>query len=224
MNEGERFLDKCLTTTVGLQPWPHQIINDTLSQESFAKLKDSCFKTTLTKTTELHHIFPDQYRDWGIDFYDETVDICTNLLRNIKELVGVYPASRSYENLGVNAHISITPPLPYKFHVHQEGLEKIWSSVTYITPEKNVGTKMYAKQTEKSFVSEAPWMPNSTFIFCGQEGQTWHSYESDQKCNRITLNLFIQKTRKNKCFMEFADLGGSTKSIILRDKPRGSNL
>jgi len=24
--------------------------------------------------------------------------------------------------------------------------------------------------------------------------------------------------------MEFADLGGSTKSIILRDKPRGSNL
>jgi hypothetical protein len=83
---------------------------------------------------------------------------------------------------------------------------------------------MYAKQTEESFVSEAPWMPNSTFIFCGQEGQTWHSYESDQQCNRITLNLFIQKTRKNKCFMEFADLGGPTKSIILRDKPRGSNL
>ena len=36
MSEGERFLDKCLTTKVGLRPWPHQIINDTLSQEAFA--------------------------------------------------------------------------------------------------------------------------------------------------------------------------------------------
>ena len=30
----------------------------------------------------------------------------------------------------------------------QEGLEKIWSSVTYITPEKNVGTKMYSAQAQ----------------------------------------------------------------------------
>jgi hypothetical protein len=206
MSEGERFLDKCLTTTVGLQPWPHQIINDTLSQEAFAKLKDSCFKTTLTKTTELHHIFPDRYRDWGIDFYDETVDICTSILENYKKICAVYPRHRMFPNIGVNAHISVTPPLPYKFHIHQEGLEKIWSSVTYITPEKNVGTKMYSEQKEESFVSEAQWLPNSTFIFCGQQGKTWHSYESNQQSNRITLNLFLQKTRKDKCFIELSDL------------------
>ena len=206
MSEGKRLIKKCLAAEVELTPWPYQIINDTFSDEAFAKLQQGCDTNLKLDTTKLHHIFPDQYKEWGIDFYDETVDICTNLLRNIKELVGVYPASRSYKNLGVNAHISITPPLPYKFHVHQEGLEKIWSSVTYITPEKNIGTKMYAKQTEESFVSEAPWIPNSTFIFCGQQGQTWHSYESNQNKNRITFNLFIQKTRKNKCFMEFADL------------------
>mgnify|MGYP001309238911 CR=1 FL=1 len=34
-----------------------------------------------------------------------------------------------------------------------EGLEKIWSSVTYITPEINVGTKMYTHQDEKAFVN-----------------------------------------------------------------------
>jgi len=206
MNEGKRFVDKCLTTTVGLQPWPHQIINDTFSLDAFTKLKNSCFKTTLTKTKELHHIFPNQYRDWGIDFYDETVDICTNLLKNMKELCRVYPKNRTYEKLGINAHVSITPPLPYKFHIHQEGLEKIWSSVTYITPEKNIGTKMYKTNTPESFVKEAEWKQNNTFIFCGQQGQTWHSYESNQKTNRITLNLFIQKIRKNKCFMEFSDL------------------
>ena len=118
----------------------------------------------------------------------------------------MYPKHRTYPKLGVNAHISVTPPLPYKFHIHQEGLEKIWSSVTYITPEKNVGTKMYTAQTESAFVKEAPWVPNSTFIFCGKEGHTWHSYESDQDTNRITFNLFIQKTRKNKCFIEMTDL------------------
>ena len=209
MSEGKRLIKKCLATKVELTPWPYQIINDTFSDEAFAKLQQGCDTNLKLDTTKLHHIFPDQYKEWGIDFYDETVDICTNLLRNIKELVGVYPASRSYENLGVNAHISITPKLPYKFHIHHEGLEKIWSAVTYITPEENVGTKMYQAQDSHSYIKEAPWKRNSTFIFCGQQEKTWHSYESDQDCNRITLNLFIQKTRKNKCFMEFADLGGS---------------
>ena len=68
---------------------------------------------------------------------------------NAKTIVNKYPDHRWFENLGVNAHLSITPPLPYKFYIHQEGLEKIWSSVTYITPEKNVGTKMYTAQEEE---------------------------------------------------------------------------
>jgi hypothetical protein len=209
MSEGERLVKKCLATEVQTDPWPYQIIDDTFSNQAFAKLQNGCETNLKLDTTKLIHIFPDQYKDWGIDFYDETVDICTNLLKNIKKLTRVYPRSRSYENLGVNAHISITPKLPYKFHIHHEGLEKIWSAVTYITPQKNVGTKMYTAQDQYSYVKEAPWQTNSTFIFCGQAEKTWHSYESDQDCNRITLNLFIQKTRKNKCFMEFADLGGS---------------
>tara|TARA_Y100000817_G_C16840620_1_gene537827 strand:- start:304 stop:924 length:621 start_codon:yes stop_codon:yes gene_type:complete len=206
MSEGERFVYKCLTNEVHLEPWPYQIINDTLSQPAFAKLQASCDTQLKYETSELHHIFPSQYKDWGIDFYDETVDICRNLLQNIDKLVGVYPKHRTYKKLGVNAHISLTPKLPYKFHIHQEGLEKIWSSVTYVSPEKNVGTKMYQTNMPESFVKEAEWKRNTTFIFCGHEGKTWHSYESDQDCNRLTLNLFIQKTRKNKCFMEFADL------------------
>jgi len=52
---------------------------------------------------------------------------------------------------------------------------------------------MYAEQDEKAFVKEAEWKPNSTFIFCGQQGKTWHSYESDQTQQRITLNLFLVK-------------------------------
>ena len=206
MNEGERFVNKCFDTKVELQPWPYQILNNTLSDRVFAKLKNQCNEKFNFETKDLHHIFPKDYSKYGLDFYDDTVDICTSLLQNIKKLCNMYPKHRTYPKLGVNAHISVTPPLPYKFHIHQEGLEKIWSSVTYITPDRNVGTKMYTAQTEDAFVKEAQWIPNSTFIFCGQEKETWHSYESNQNTNRITLNLFIQKTRKNKCFMEVSDL------------------
>lgn len=206
MTDGNRFLDKCLATEVIAEPWPHQILQDTLSDDLFKKLQQQCVDKFNFPTQELHHIFPRNYEEYNLDFYDETVDICKTLLGNYKKLCEKYPSHRTYPNLGINAHISITPPLPYKFHIHQEGLEKIWSSVTYITPEKNVGTKMYTAQTESAFVKEAPWVPNSTFIFCGKEGHTWHSYESDQDTNRITFNLFIQKTRKNKCFIEMTDL------------------
>ena len=198
--EGKKFIDKCLNSPVLLSPWPQQILEDTISPEIFAKLKLQCEKNLNFKTTELIHIHPDKFKDHGIEFYDETFDICKQLLAKIKYIQNIYPSYREYKTLGINAHISITPPLPYKFYVHQEGLEKTWSSVTYITPDENIGTKMYKKQSDTSFVKEAKWKPNSTFIFCGQQGKTWHSYESNQHTNRITFILFVMKYREKKCF------------------------
>ena len=201
MSVGQKFVDKCLDTPVTIDPWPHQIIHDTFDKDTFEKLNDVCLSKLLhIRTDKLIHIHPADYKDYGIDFYNETVDICEKLFENIKEIHNVYPAFRKYSTLGINAHISITPPLPYKFYIHQEGLEKTWSSVTYISPKKNVGTKMYTAQTEDSFTKEADWIPNSTFIFCGQQNKTWHSYESNQTTNRITFNLFIMKHRSKKCF------------------------
>jgi hypothetical protein len=201
MSAGKRFLQKCLDTTVELDPWPHQILDDTFEDSVFEKLRTvSTDKLANIKTADLIHIHPAQYKDYGIDFYDETLDICDTLYKNIKEITDKFPESRYFENLGVNAHVSITPPLPYKFYIHQEGLEKIWSSVTYISPKDNVGTKMYTAQHEDAFVKEAKWRPNTTFIFCGKQRKTWHSYESNQDTNRITFNLFIMKYRSKKCF------------------------
>ena len=199
MYEGKKFLDKCLNAKVISKPWPHQIINNTLSKNVFEKLKMQCEKLDI-KRNDLVHIYPKDYKKYNIDFYDETVSICKNLLENAEILCGRYPKYRWFENLAANAHISITPPLPWKFYIHQESMEKIWSSVTYITPQKNVGTKMYREEAECTFVKEAPWIPNSTFIFCGQQNKTWHSYESNQNTNRITFNLFIMKHRSKKCF------------------------
>ena len=197
---GQNFVDKCINTDVITTPWPHQIIENTFDESVFEKLKAQCIEKLNFPTTELVQIHPKNYKEYGINFYDETLNICESLFENIKILCGRYPKYRWFKNLGVNAHISVTPPLPWQFHIHQEGLEKIWSSVTYVSPENNVGTKMYTAQNEKALVGEAPWKPNSTFIFCGEEGKTWHSYESDKNTNRITFNLFIMKYRKKVVF------------------------
>ena len=205
MSEGKRFVDKCLTTDVIHNPWPHQILKDTLSTDAFIKLRDQCIEKLNYETSELHHIFPVDYKEYGIDFYNETLNICESLYENMKVLCGAYPKYRWFENLGVNVHISVTPPLPWQFHIHQEGIEKIWSSVTYVSPENNVGTKMYTAETKDAFVKEAKWKPNSTFIFCGQERKTWHSYESIENTNCITFNLFIMKYRKKVTFFPLTD-------------------
>ena len=200
MSEGKNFVDKCLQTKVELDPWPHQLIADTFTKDVFEKLQKECIENLNFPTTELIQIHPNHYKNYNLNFYDHTVDICESLMQNIKQIHNIYPEHRKYPTLGINAHISVTPPLPYKFYIHQEGLEKTWSSVTYVTPESNVGTKMYTAQNENAFVREAEWRPNSTFIFCGEQNKTWHSYESNQNTNRITFNLFIMKHRSKKCF------------------------
>jgi len=195
---GNYFLDSCLNSTVINEPWGHQIINDTLPHKDFNTLRKECERLSVPND-KLVTIYPKDFNDYNISFYDQIHDISKNIIDNAKQLCDKYSKHRWFKDLAVNAHISVTPPLPYKFYIHQEGLEKIWSSVTYVTPENNVGTKMYTEQKEDTFVKEAEWKPNSTFIFCGQQGKTWHSYESDQTKQRITLNLFLMKDNK-RCF------------------------
>ena len=195
---GDYFIDKCLDSETLNDPWCHQIIKDTLPQDDFITLRKECEQLDVPKD-KLVVIHPEDFEKHKISFYNKIYSISKTIKDNAKLLCNKYPDYRWFEKLGVNAHLSITPPLPYKFYIHQEGLEKIWSSVTYITPEKNIGTKMYSAQDQKSFVAEAKWRPNSTFIFCGQQGKTWHSYESDQSEQRITLNLFLTKSN-SKCF------------------------
>ena len=202
MQEGKQFLNKCLKTKILLKPWPHQIIKNTLSKNVFKKLKMQCEKLDV-QHTDLVHIYPKDYKKYNIDFYDETVSICKNLLENAQILCGRYPEYRWFLELAANAHISITPPLPWKFYIHQESIDKIWSSITYITPQKNVGTKMYRWKDENTFIKEAPWKPNNTFIFCGRKGKTWHSYESTELVNRITFNVFLAKA-KDLCFYKLS--------------------
>ena len=200
---GDYYIDKVLNSPIINEPWQHQIVDQSLPTDVFKRLETQC-EQFLNLDTEgnLKFIFPHEFEDYNIDLYEEVHSIGLQILEKAENLTrGLYKNPRWYGGLTVYAHISITPPLPYKFDIHEEGLEKIWSSVTYVTPTKNVGTKMYTAKDENTYVSEAEWKPNSTFIFCGQKGVTWHSYESSETTNRITLNYFLMSDKRGKRFI-----------------------
>ena len=200
---GQYYLNKVLNAPVQSTPWQHQIIQDSLQYDVFSRLQSQCEQfLNIDIEGKLKFIFPEEFVDYDIDLYDEVRDVAQNILDNAKRLTkDLYKNPRWYDSLTVYTHISITPPLPYKFDIHEEGMEKIWSSVTYVAPIKNVGTKMYTKNDESTFVAEAEWLPNSTFIFCGEKGVTWHSYESSETTNRITLNYFLMSDKRGKRFI-----------------------
>lgn len=200
---GKHFLESVLKSPVVSIPWQHQIVENAIPSEIFDTLQSQCEQFLHLQTDgNLKFIFPDEFKNYGITLYDAVYDIGKTILDNANTLTkGLYTNPRSYPSLTVYAHISITPPLPYKFDIHEEGLEKIWSCVTYVTPQQNVGTKMYTTESEDSFVKESKWQPNSTFIFCGKKGVTWHSYESSESTNRITLNYFLMSDKRGKKFI-----------------------
>ena len=200
---GQYYIHKVLNAPVQQKPWQHQIIEDSLPSDVFLRLQTQCEQfLNMDIGGNLKFVFPDEFKDYGIDLYDEVYAVGQQILDNASHLTkDLYTNPRWYNSLTVYAHISITPPLPYKFAIHEEGMEKIWSSVTYVAPIKNVGTKMYTQNDESTFVAEAEWKPNATFVFCGQKGVTWHSYESSETTNRITLNYFLMSDKRGKRFI-----------------------
>ena len=198
---GENFVDKCLKTEITTYPWAHTITENHLNEKDFNFLLNECQKLlkinlkdmpTHKDTTE-NHITPQQFKDFNINWYDQMYDISKNIYEHRKELCDVFPNHRWYDDLVVSAYIGVTPPAPYNHIIHSETISKIWSSVTYITPEKNCGTKMYTESVKESLVKEVDWKPNTTMIFTGIDGKTWHSYNSTEDSNRITLNLFLKR-------------------------------
>ena len=65
---GEKFLHKCINQEIIKDPWPHQIIDNTFSEQVFADLRDQCEKHLHVKTNKLIHIHPADFKDNGINF------------------------------------------------------------------------------------------------------------------------------------------------------------
>ena len=67
---GKYFLNNCLNTTTINEPWSHQIINDTLPQEEFVKLRKECEQLNVPND-RLVAIYPKDFDYHNISFYDQ---------------------------------------------------------------------------------------------------------------------------------------------------------
>ena len=197
---GNNFVQKCLGSKILHDPWAHTLTENHIDEDEFKNLRATCDKLLSIKMADMptfkgqteNQIVPRRFKEFGIDWYEQILDIAKNIYENRKQLTEHFEKHRWYDDLCVTAYIGVQPPKPYKHEIHDETASKIWSSVTYITPDVNCGTMMYTENSAGSLAKEAPWAPNSTMIFCGVHNETWHSYESTENSNRVTLNFFIK--------------------------------
>ena len=188
------FIKKILDEPIVNDPWPHQIVSDILDLTVFDKIDQQCQKLLLSNQKLL--ISPNDFEKYHLDLKNEVDSISTDILCNFESIIKQYPYHRKYsETPQIDTHISVVPPLPYKHVIHDESANKILSIILYVTPISNKGTLMYTADDENTLVKTVPWKQNSAFVFCGREQSTWHSFESDETNNRITLNFFIKKQR-----------------------------
>jgi len=187
---------KILNQPIKLDPWPHQIVANIINPDLFKSIKYQCRPLLDIPLTSALQIYPKEFSNYGLSFTQDLNNISKELQDNFKTIIKQYPYYRYGLNHSVDAHLSITPPLPYTHEIHSESLEKVLSIVVYISPDQNIGTRLYTKCSEASYVGTVPWQPNLALIFCGQTDVTWHSYQSDSVSNRITLNFFIKSSVK----------------------------
>ena len=198
---GKNFVAKCLQSEIIKDPWAHTITENHIDKEEFDKLKYQCRKLLDIKMEDMptykgqteNQIHPKRFKEFGIDWHEQILEISRSIYENRSELSNHFSEHRWYHNLCVTAYVGVQPPKPYKHEIHDETASKIWSSVTYITPNTNCGTMMYTENKPESLFKEAPWKLNSTMIFCGVHNKTWHSYESTENSNRVTLNFFLKQ-------------------------------
>ena len=74
----------------------------------------------------------------------------------------------------------------FKFPIHDDTPNKLLNGVVYLKPEKNIGTIFY-EDKQGNGRKEVEWKQNRAVFFSRAERETWHSYQSDGKCNRIAL-------------------------------------
>tara|TARA_B100000963_G_C22615095_1_gene666915 strand:+ start:1250 stop:1876 length:627 start_codon:yes stop_codon:yes gene_type:complete len=132
------------------------------------------------------------------DYLIEMDKAYQNILINI--LTEVYPEKVPFYEYSA-FHI-INAGLEYSYPIHLDDPNKLLSGVIYLAPSTNKGTIIY-KNKYGYMPKEVEWKQNRAMFFSRKQSQTWHSYESDKKNNRLTLvyNLMTSDT-KGVCEVE----------------------
>ena len=73
----------------------------------------------------------------------------------------------------------------YSFKIHNDSTSKLLSTVTYLSPEPNIGTILYDNEQGDN-PREVEWENNKFFAFSRNQ-DTWHSYKANGINSRLAL-------------------------------------
>ena len=163
-------------------PWKHWVIDDFIKQHDIVKLQAIAHQHIQEKNVKSHFI-PEHLDKWGKQSLQTAIDQMPMI---IKDLDHVSP--RKHKKLYALGHLAVNTA-GYSFKPHCDDEIKVWTFVTYIGPEKSVGTFLMSDINENDKV-EIPWKLGRCLVFAGNNNETWHSYESGPNW-RSTITAYL---------------------------------
>ena len=163
-------------------PWPHIIIDDFLPKDEFEILSCKCDRMWEGLPERIEYSYDDNVQRWHLN-YDPLEH------RNIKQYLKYFDY-RKYSNLRTFTNF-VKTKANFVHGMHVEAPFKILSSILYLSPENNGGTRLFHSGPERTYpMYESVWKPNRMLIFAGQDDVTWHDYTSNE-FDRYTFNHFL---------------------------------
>lgn len=153
-----------------------------ISQSEIKVYHNSIDKNNIVKSTCLNSKFV-------IAMHKKYHPIALNILKDLnRKKIDLYEYSEF--------HI-INTGAKYIFPIHDDTPNKLLSGVVYLTPRDNLGTFFY-KNKNGDKKKEIKWKQNRGVFFSRLERKSWHSFQGDEKSNRLALvyNLMTTKIRK----------------------------
>jgi hypothetical protein len=165
-------------------PWPHMVIDDYIDQpvlDGVLEVAHKKIKEGKTGAWRLEDERPDLYPAWE-----------KKVKKDYFEFYLQFPEKRFIITPKVLSHIVVLPP-GYTHPIHHDRFQKIFTSITYVYPNKGTGT--YLHETNNSPIyKEINWQTNRTFLFAAVSGKSWHSYENATNEPRVTFaNMLVDK-------------------------------
>jgi|APGre2960657423_1045063.scaffolds.fasta_scaffold04400_5 hypothetical protein len=182
------------------EPWPHKIIDNILTEDTFIVICKEAAKLeqlAMYEPRDPNGIWLFKAKELGLS--DEIIDLimelnvkllsaCNDVLQDFPQAmfskIGYFSIPR-FNFIGPNVNGSI----------HDEGDSKTMALVIYLFPEHSIGTKLYKTQSYDSLTSVIEWKPNRGFLMCSNPNITWHSFHADHQ-PRMTLNFYYEKFEK----------------------------
>ena len=185
------FFKKIIKEPIVQFPWPHQTVPEAMDQSLFDKIKQDCEYLQNLRISNILQIYPPFFEKYNLTFAKELKILSQELLVDFKKIIEHYPYHRAVVSPWVETQITVIPH-NNTYPIHDERYDKILSMVVYVAPVENQGTMLYSSNDENTLEATVPWKENTSFVFCGQQGKTWHSYGNQSCDNRVSLNFFVR--------------------------------